>query len=681
MSFGGRLRAGALAVLLGFSVTTHAAEPSALTLAAIEGAGWRAEALRLTVDWAGSRGPELTLSLGVLELPSPVGRLQDVSLRCDGVSISALEVACRDADLRVPGWPPIQATLRYDVPGQRLGVDLFPVPLAGGTLALGLILDVRDGALSVMATGTGLALVELPLPQPHLRGLGFSSGQVSFSLRLESADSGVSAAGELQFSDVACSDDSGRVATEALDALLGFQLSGGNAAPWRGTLTLGVDAGGAYVEPVYLDLAGFPLRLSTALSYEPAADVLSLRGLELEQPGALSVTLDELRLVEGELTSVRGSIRQGRFPALYDLYLAGFLVGTPFATLDIGGELAGRFELAAGDLQSIDLSLSQVHLEDRQGRFAVYGMNGEVIWAARGDALSASLITLDGGFMHGAGFGALTLQLGMAGQAVDLLEPLSVPLLGGALRVNAFSLRNYASDDIALRFEAALEPIDLGQLTLALDWPPFAGSLAGRLPLLTYQDGTVTLGGTLEASAFDGAIEVAELRIAEPFGLVPEVSASIRMRGLDLDQITQVVPFGQVSGRLDGDIEKLRIVKGEPVGFDLSLRTPEDDDSRHRLSQRAVDTISRVAGGGPSLSTTFLRVFKHFGYDRLGVSCRLENDICHMDGVMPAEDGYYLVKGAGLPRVDLIGRVHRVQWSRLVAQLKQALAEGGIAVE
>ncbi|MEQ8664036.1 MAG: hypothetical protein RLW62_24730, partial [Gammaproteobacteria bacterium] len=326
--------------------------------------------------------------------------------------------------------------------------------------------------------------------------------------------------------------------------------------------------------------------------------------------------------------------------------------------------------------------LAHLNLEDRDGRLALYGLDGEIHWAANGAALAATEVSVDGGYFYGAGFDATTLVLGIAGEAVDLLEPVRIPLLGGALTIEQFTLRDYGSDELALGLEATLEPIDLGQLTLALEWPAFAGTLSGRLPLLTYRDGVVTLGGDLEARAFDGDVTISKLRIARPLGLVPEIEADIRMRNLDLAQITEVVPFGRVTGRLDVDIEDLRMLKGEPVRFDARIRTPPDDDSRHLLSQRAVDTISRVAGGGGAvLSTTFLRVFENFAYDRLGISCRLENDVCHMDGIAPADEGYYIVKGALLPRVDLIGHVRRVHWSRLMAQLEQALAEGEFRIE
>jgi hypothetical protein len=85
-----------------------------------------------------------------------------------------------------------------------------------------------------------------------------------------------------------------------------------------------------------------------------------------------------------------------------------------------------------------------------------------------------------------------------------------------------------------------------------------------------------------------------------------------------------------------------------------------------------VDNISSIGGGGLSgaLSRSFMRFFKDFPYDRLGLSCRLENGTCEMDGVAPAANGYYIVKGRLLPpRLDVIGYADRVDWESLVSQL------------
>ena len=150
--------------------------------------------------------------------------------------------------------------------------------------------------------------------------------------------------------------------------------------------------------------------------------------------------------------------------------------------------------------------------------------------------------------------------------------------------------------------------------------------------------------------------------------------------------MTGAFSFGRITGRLSGRVDGLRLFNWAPVAFDARLYTPPGDRSKHRISQRAVENIGSIGGGGAgvtaALSSGFLRFFDDFNYDQLGLSCRLENDVCAMTGVAPAPNGgYYLVKGKGLPRIDVIGSSRRVDWPRLVQQLIAATKSGGPTVK
>jgi hypothetical protein len=647
-----------------------------LTVEDLAGPGWAARGLSVEVRWDAPRGPVVEATLARLDLPGGLGTLRDLGLHCAALAIGRRRIACADARLRgTRDGVPLELTARFEyAPRTRTTTfEIAPFDFAGGTVDATLTIAAGEPALRLGVHDLALAeLPALPLAGAPSCTAGSTDGRLAWTA--------ATATLSVNLRGAACNDASGRHASEALDATLDADwqpVAGG----WRGTLRLGLENGGVYVEPVYLDLARYPLHVAGGFAYDVGTGAVAFDDFDVAQPGVLHARGDGLRWADGRLTALDVALDEVVFPAAYAAWAAGFLVGTSFATLDMGGTATARLVVADGAPHSLDLALDGLDIEDRQGRFALYDLDGALHWAGAGGAVEGSTFSFGGGFLYGAGFAGASIELGVAGEAIDLLEPVRIPLLGGALVITTFSLRDYGSDDLALGLEANLEPVDLGQLTLALDWPPFAGTLAGRLPLLTYQHGLVTVGGTLEATAFDGEVRVEGLRVTNPLGLVPEIEADIRLRNLDLEQVTQVVPFGRVSGRLDGDIEDLHLLKGEPVAFDARFGTPPDDDSRHRLSQRAVDTIARVAGGGAVLSTTFLRVFEHFAYDRLGIACRLDNDICHMDGIAPAEDGYYIVKGALLPRVDLVGRVREVQWSRLIGQLKAALAEGEFRIE
>ena len=98
-----------------------------------------------------------------------------------------------------------------------------------------------------------------------------------------------------------------------------------------------------------------------------------------------------------------------------------------------------------------------------------------------------------------------------------------------------------------------------------------------------------------------------------------------------------------------------------------------------RTRQKAVTSISSVGGGGggvtAALQSGALQFFKTFHYDRIGISCQLRDEVCLMSGLEPAKNGYYMVKGRGLPRIDIIGNAGRVDWRQLVAQHVQRWIE------
>jgi hypothetical protein len=124
---------------------------------------------------------------------------------------------------------------------------------------------------------------------------------------------------------------------------------------------------------------------------------------------------------------------------------------------------------------------------------------------------------------------------------------------------------------------------------------------------------------------------------------------------------------GQVSGWVRG----LRLLDWRPVAMDARLFT-HDDVPRRRISQRAVDNLSSLGGGGGALMTgTVLSVFEDFPYQRAGLACRLANNICHLDGVAAHESGgFYIVEGRGLPRLDVIGHRRLVDWPLMLRQLE-----------
>jgi hypothetical protein len=175
---------------------------------------------------------------------------------------------------------------------------------------------------------------------------------------------------------------------------------------------------------------------------------------------------------------------------------------------------------------------------------------------------------------------------------------------------------------------------------------------------------------------FGGSVALSSLVMERPFGVAPTLSADIAIEDIDMEPMTAAFGFGSISGRLDGRIAGLRMVDWSPVAFDARLVTDEAWKGRRRISQRAVEDISKVGGAGlvAGLQTQVLKLFDDFGYARIGLACRLRDNVCAMDGVGSAGDGYTIVEGSGLPRIQVVGFRRQVDWPTLVDRLEAATA-------
>jgi hypothetical protein len=76
-------------------------------------------------------------------------------------------------------------------------------------------------------------------------------------------------------------------------------------------------------------------------------------------------------------------------------------------------------------------------------------------------------------------------------------------------------------------------------------------------------------------------------------------------------------------------------------------------------------------GTAAALQRTFLRFFKEFNYEKIGLSCQLRQDICKMGGVESTPTGFIIVKGKGMPAVNVNGFTEYVSWQDLLARMKR----------
>lgn len=449
-----------------------------------------------------------------------------------------------------------------------------------------------------------------------------------------------------------------------------------------GVAVLRLLAGQSYLEPVFNDFGAHPARLSTRWQLNLASRQLELEQLSLEQPGIVQLQGRLQTRLDQPLPQLQAELQAGieNLAPLGELYLKPLLAGSRIDNLVLAGNADVRLRIAGGQPQDLRLVLQQGEMTLPKLGLGFDGLQGSLHWSPAGS--EASTLAWQRAQVGRLEIGGTALRFIARDLDFRLLEPLRIGILDGALQVHRLALRDLGRPGMAAVFEAEVEPIDLAQLCRVFGWPEFGGQLSGRLPGLRFEDDLLSLDGALSARAFDGEIHIGSLRVIQPFGVLPRVAADIRLRNLDLERVTRAFSFGRITGRLDGDVTGLRLLGWKPVAMNARIATPPGDRSRHRISQRAIDSIS-AAGGGPTgvLQRSALRLFDDFAYDRIGWSCKLDNGVCEMDGIEPARNGgYVLVKGRLLPRIDVVGYSRRVGWDTFLSQLQAALQADGAEI-
>ncbi len=565
------------------------------------------------------------------------------------------------------------------VESDRRGALQLAVDLSDAATEVRLSSDKASVALQRRAATPDLTRLDLTrIPLPWVQALlaqawpeaTLTSGTVSGPLMVEVPGRGpVHVQGRLGVGGLGLDTPDGRIAAEGLDARLDVDYRKFDV---RTLVTVDGEVGEGEVlwGNSYVALGGQPALLSLAAARQEG-EGWQVPGLTWDDGEALRLEASLGFGNDVELDHAQLDIASARLDRLGPRYLSGWLGQWGLAEVALDGEAKANVVVQAGALARADVTLDRVSLRDAQGRFGFNGIAGTAIFS--GGAVAKSGLRWEGGQIGEIAFGAAKIPLSSGDGHIGLREPVRVAMLGGQLVLEALDVRTPAGDrGLEVEFGLALQSLDVGQLASAMDWPAFTGRLDGRVPKARYANDRLVFDGTLTAQTFGGTVAVSGLSMERPFGPAPTLEADIVFDDMDLQALTSVFGFGEITGALDGSVRGLRLVDWSAQAFDAQLRTDDAWKGRRRISQRAVQDLSSVGGTGglgDSLQAQALQLFDDFGYRRIGISCRLANEVCVMDGLGSVGAGFSIVQGSGLPRLRVVGFNRRVDWPVLVDRL------------
>ncbi len=596
------------------------------------------------------------LDVRISEVSFAGQRWRDVRLNCSDLKQTRELFVCAQGLLESPARIPL--SFSYSTSTKNL--DLVLRPAADEEWRLTLDSGVTPRALTLAVNNGLLARINAWWPAGWPRP---NSGRISGKLTFADAP-GAGIRAELALGDMGFSDDGGLHAGEKIAAGLSLQAQR-RGEQWLWQSRIGWKTGDVFWQPLFVRGEGQALT---------AAGVLDAKRIAVDQGRLTFAGIGNVEF-SGIVDRMTGSLAAARVKAVniavaasYEKLLKPMLQGTALGDIRSEGHADIALEVADGAIVGADLVLKRVSVEDRARRFALFALDGRLPWQ-RGEATSGTL-RLGGGEVLRVPFGAFNLPLEMHGLSVRM-QVVQIPVLDGRMRVSDFALTG-ERDSWRWRFSGGIAPISMQRLTAALGLPAMHGALSADIPAVSYQQSTLKIDGALLFKVFDGTVTVQDLVLESPLGKVPRLTADVDMRKLDLDLLTRTFSFGNITGRLDAEINALELVNWEPVRFDARIASSAGEYPR-RISQAAVQNISALGGAGAetAIQRSLLRFFEQFGYSALGLSCTLENGVCRMGGLEDVPQGYVIVKGGGIPAISVIGYNRSVGWHELISRLKR----------
>lgn len=479
--------------------------------------------------------------------------------------------------------------------------------------------------------------------------------------------------GKLQLTTASFSDAAGLHAAEDLTVGMTFTLTqAGQQTKLK--YALNWQSGEMYWDPIYIKGEGHQIQGNLVMQDQLL--IFKNSTLDLKKVGKLHLD-GEYDLEAKSFKRLAANLPDLDLQTAFPIFFKPFLTNSVLQQTDLQGRVAFNANLLGESLSNFDLKLNNVTLEDQHHHFGFTKLNAHIPWDY--DQVKSVKLSYEKGHLRNLPLGPANITA-KVNRFAWTAPKITLPILDGALQLRDISAARI-SGKWYWHLGADIENLGMPTLSNTLGWPEMQGQAAVHIPQVTYGNERLIANGEMVFKVFDGQTTVTNLEWLHPLGDAPAVYADLAMRQLDLGKLTDTFSFGSIEGRLDGDVKQLVLQNGQPVKFDANF-VSSPGDYRQKISQKAVENISALGGAGAvaAIQRSVLRFFKAFNYAKIGLSCRLSNNVCAMGGIptkdKPSTDrGYIIVKGRGVPAITVKGYNHQVSWDVLLGRIKRIMNE------
>ena len=169
---------------------------------------------------------------------------------------------------------------------------------------------------------------------------------------------------------------------------------------------------------------------------------------------------------------------------------------------------------------------------------------------------------------------------------------------------------------------------------------------------------------------------VQNIYVSKPFTKNRTIYCDVKFDDLNLEKLTDSIPFGKVTGILEGEIKDLAISYGQPERFILSLESIKTKGVPQKFSLGAVNDLSIISSGeGSAVASNkgFTKFISEFGYAKIGIFCSLKNDMFTLRGTIREKGVEFLVKRSWLFGISVVNKKtrNRIRFKDMMSRLER----------
>jgi hypothetical protein len=288
------------------------------------------------------------------------------------------------------------------------------------------------------------------------------------------------------------------------------------------------------------------------------------------------------------------------------------------------------------------------------------------------------ILSIRGGRFGSRSLEPITIALSLSNNTLIFHQPIRLAIFGGKVEIANLAWSDVINDPKAMSFALDIRLLQLQELTDALGWHPFSGTLSGVIPQIRSTQDTLRSEGRIQADLFGGQLQINQMEIENPFSAIPSIKLAARLQNIHLEQVSDTFALGKISGILEGTVNDLVITEGQPARFQAQAETVERPGSSQWISVDALNKITILSSGEDSnvLYGGLAGLFENFRYSKLGFKANLRNDKLVLRGVESRDGKEFLVVGTLLPpTVNIISHTQEIGFSELLRRLERITSD------